>query len=62
MISPSDTVNLSNMPIASEEIYKPKATPVGDPSLEALFSTLAIADNSQAQWKISKFETTPPVG
>ncbi|KAJ8587988.1 hypothetical protein M405DRAFT_277524 [Rhizopogon salebrosus TDB-379] len=61
MISPSDTVNLSNMPIASEEIYKPKATPVGDPSLEALFSTLAIADSSQAQWKISKFETTPPM-
>jgi aminopeptidase 2 len=59
MISHSDTVNLSNMPVASEKIYKPEATEVEDPSLEALFSKLTTGDSP---WKISKFETTPLVG
>ncbi|OAX41307.1 hypothetical protein K503DRAFT_848469 [Rhizopogon vinicolor AM-OR11-026] len=61
MISRNDTVNLSNMPITSEEIYKPKATNVEDPSLEALFSKLTAEDSPEARWKISKFETTPPM-
>lgn len=58
MISRADTVNLSNMSIASEEIYQPQITKVEDPSLEALFSALTTEDS---QWKISKFETTPPM-
>ncbi|KAG0705166.1 hypothetical protein DFH29DRAFT_907854 [Suillus ampliporus] len=58
MISRADTVNLSNMSIASEEIYQPQTTKVEDPSLEALFSALTTEDS---QWKISKFETTPPM-
>ena len=63
MISRNGTVNLSNMPIASEEIYHPEATKleVEDPLVETLFSTLAIEDSPEVQWKISKFETTPPV-
>lgn len=61
MISRADTVNLSNMSITSEEIYKPKTTKVEDPSLEALFSSLTTQDSPEAQWKISKFQTTPPM-
>ncbi|KAG1756159.1 hypothetical protein EDD22DRAFT_981551 [Suillus occidentalis] len=61
MISRADTVNLSNMSITSEEIYKPKTTKVEDPSLEALFSSLMTQESPEAQWKISKFQTTPPM-
>ncbi|KAG1832677.1 hypothetical protein EV424DRAFT_1627020 [Suillus variegatus] len=61
MISHPDTVNLSNMPITSEEIYQPQTTKVEDPSLEALFSALTTQDSPEAQWKISKFQTTPPM-
>jgi aminopeptidase 2 len=61
MISRADTVNLSNMSITSEEIYEPKTTKVEDPSVEALFSALTTQDSPEAQWKISKFQITPPV-
>lgn len=61
MISHPDTVNLSNMPITSEEIYQPQTTKVEHPSLEALFSALTTQDSPEAQWKISKFQTTPPM-
>lgn len=61
MISHADTVNLSNMPITSEEIYEQRTTKVEDPSLEALFSALTTQDSPEAQWKISKFQTTPPM-
>lgn len=61
MISRADTVNLSNMSITSEEIFEPKTTKVEDPSLEALFSALTTQDSTEAQWKISKFQTTPPM-
>ncbi|KAG2116512.1 uncharacterized protein F5147DRAFT_673191 [Suillus discolor] len=61
MISHPDTVNLSNMPITSEEIYQPQTTKVEDPSLEVLFSALTTQDSPEAQWKISKFQTTPPM-
>ncbi|KAG1778533.1 hypothetical protein EV702DRAFT_967778 [Suillus placidus] len=59
MISRADTVNLSNMPITSEEIYESHTTKAEDPSLEALFSALTTQDSPEAQWKISKFQTTP---
>ncbi|KAG2146914.1 uncharacterized protein EDB93DRAFT_1085716 [Suillus bovinus] len=61
MISRADTVNLSNMSITSEEIYQPQTTKVEDPSLEALFSALTTQHSPEAQWKISKFQTTPPM-
>lgn len=61
MISRADTVNLSNMSITSEEIFEPQTTKVEDPSLEALFSALTTQDSPEAQWKISKFQTTPPM-
>jgi aminopeptidase 2 len=61
MISHPDTVNLSNMPVISEKIYEHQTTKVEDPSLEALFSALTTQNSLEAQWKISKFQTTPPM-
>lgn len=63
MISRADTVNLSNMPVASEEEYKSASgsgTTVS--SLADWFSALTIKDqNASNKWKISRFETTPPM-
>lgn len=56
MISRADTVNLSNMPAVSEEVYEPNAIVPGDIG-ELLSSTL----NQEDKWKITKFETTPPM-
>lgn len=56
MISRADTVNLSNMPATSEEVYEPNAIVPGDIA-ELLSSTL----NQEDKWKITKFETTPPM-
>lgn len=59
LISRTDTVNLSNMPAISEEVYNPKdralggATPLAD-----LLSSMTIQDD---KWKVTRFQTTPPM-
>ncbi|KAJ7667400.1 leucyl aminopeptidase [Mycena rosella] len=55
MVSRSDTVNLSNMPATSEESYDPSSSP--DADLASFVSTLA----KDIQWKITKFQVTPPM-
>lgn len=63
MISRADTVNVSSMPVASEEEYKPgseSGTTVS--SLSEWFSALTLKDQDASnKWKISRFETTPPM-
>ena len=56
MVSRADTVNLSNMPAISDEVYRPESV-AKDSWLAKKMSTLADA----GQWKVTKFETTPPV-
>ena len=58
MISRKDTVNISNMPIASEEPYPPQSQLEEGSWMAKKFASLA----DPSQWKITKFETTPPVG
>lgn len=58
MISRSNTVNLSNMPAISEEVYKSGSNPADD-SLASRLSTLSIGELTD-EWKITRFETTPP--
>lgn len=54
MVSRADTVNLSNMPAISEELLQSGiSTP---PELEEI-----LASTKNEQWKITKFETTPPM-
>ncbi|KAF5386726.1 hypothetical protein D9615_001832 [Tricholomella constricta] len=56
LISRADTVNLSNMPAISEEVYSPAAAkPNEHPDLAKLFSSL---DDT---WKITQFQSTPPM-
>ncbi|KAG6885073.1 hypothetical protein C0993_006152 [Termitomyces sp. T159_Od127] len=56
LISRADTVNLSNMPAISEEVYSPAASkPNEHPDLARLYSSL---DNT---WKITQFQKTPPM-
>ncbi|KAJ6510778.1 peptidase M1, membrane alanine aminopeptidase [Mycena sanguinolenta] len=55
MISRVETVNLSNMPADSEVPYDPSSA--SDPNLATLLSTLP----KDAQWKITKFQKTPPM-
>ncbi|KAJ6510751.1 leucyl aminopeptidase, partial [Mycena sanguinolenta] len=55
MVSRVETVNLSNMPADSEVPYDPSSA--SDPNLAALLSTLP----KDAQWKITKFQKTPPI-
>jgi Peptidase M1 N-terminal domain len=59
MISKHDTVNLSNMPVISEEVYK-RGSNVENDSLLSQFSDLSIKE-PEHQWKITRFDTTPPV-
>lgn len=65
LISRENTVNLSNMSASSEKPYEPKFKE--DPgsavsSLTQWFSSLNMQDtNAKEKWKITKFETTPPV-
>lgn len=61
MISRVDTTNLSNMPIASEDVYKPETNNYDDAALAKIFATLSTEEQSKDEWKISKFETTPLV-
>ncbi|GLB35338.1 putative aminopeptidase [Lyophyllum shimeji] len=56
MISRADTVNLSNMPAISEQVYsRAAAKPIEPSGLAELFSSL------DETWKITHFETTPPM-
>jgi aminopeptidase 2 len=54
MISRADTVNLSNMPVESEEII---GHDFNFP--EDLTDILAPTKNDNDKWKITKFQTTP---
>ncbi|KAF8198247.1 leucyl aminopeptidase, partial [Mycena galopus ATCC 62051] len=56
MISRAETVNISNMPAESEVAYDPSSTL--DPNLARLLSTLP---KKGLQWKITKFQRTPPM-
>jgi hypothetical protein len=55
MVSHSDTVNISNMPATSETVYDPSSTV--DADLSSLLSTLS----KDIQWKITKFQASPPM-
>ncbi|KAI8998978.1 leucyl aminopeptidase [Trametes punicea] len=56
LVSRVNTVNLSNMPAISEEVYKPEGTDQ-EPWITQKLSSLP----DPGQWKITRFETTPPV-
>lgn len=55
MVSHSETVNISNMPAVSEAVYNPNSSLSAD--LAGLLSTLS----KDIQWKITKFQETPPM-
>ncbi|KAM5543145.1 hypothetical protein V8D89_003019 [Ganoderma adspersum] len=57
MISRKDTVNISNMPIASEEPYTPQSQLEQGSWTAKKFASLT----DPSQWKITEFETTPPM-
>ena len=59
MISRSNTVNLSNMPVKSEKVYS-ASTDSPDDSLASSLASLHIGEVSD-QWKITHFEKSPPV-
>jgi len=54
MLSRADTVNLSNMAAISEEVLESGIS--APPGLEEM-----LASTKGEQWKITKFETTPPM-
>ncbi|KAF7340896.1 Aminopeptidase 1 [Mycena sanguinolenta] len=56
MISKAETVNLSNMPAESEALYDPSSA--FDTNLATLLANLP---KKNAQWKITKFQKTPPM-
>ena len=58
MISRKDTVNISNMPVAHEEVYTPQLEVEERSWIADTFASLL----HPSDWKITKFETTPPVG
>lgn len=61
MISRADTVNLSNMPAVSEEVYTPSLKDSTNiiTWLSSKFSGLTTGEGDK--WKITKFENTPPM-
>ena len=63
LISRADTVNLSNMPAISEIEYTPSSSGLPDEQpLEQIMASLSVKDQSSTEkWKITKFQTTPPV-
>ncbi|KAH7889759.1 peptidase family M1-domain-containing protein [Phlebopus sp. FC_14] len=61
MISRAGSVNLSNMPIISEEPVEPTAITGDGTPLAKLFSSLSIEEQAKDKWKITKFMTTPPM-
>ncbi|EPQ58615.1 hypothetical protein GLOTRDRAFT_36981 [Gloeophyllum trabeum ATCC 11539] len=61
MISRTDTVNLSNMPAISEELYVPGAfadSMKKSPALAKFLASLGTGDQAD-KWKITRFDTTP---
>ena len=54
MISRAETVNLSNMPVKTEEILEHGVNIPDD-----LTDILASTKNDNDKWKITRFETTP---
>ena len=61
MISRMNTTNLSNMSVASEEVYKPETVNYDNAVLAKIFSALGTEEQSKDEWKITKFNTTPLV-
>ncbi|KAF9227990.1 leucyl aminopeptidase [Gyrodon lividus] len=59
MVSRADTVNLSNMSIASEGLCKAEADRTSDLALAMLFSSLLVEEQTIDKWKITRFNTTP---
>lgn len=53
MVSRASTVNLSNMPAISEEVIEPNANISED--------IRAFVAGSEEKWKVTKFESTPPM-
>ena len=61
LISRADTVNLSNMPVISEEEYTSKGLSGADSAIAYLtewFSSLTTQDQ-KSKWKITHFDKTP---
>ncbi|TFK42895.1 peptidase family M1-domain-containing protein [Crucibulum laeve] len=56
LISRADTVNLSNMPATSEDVLSSGVQVSED--IKDIVSTL---ENEKEKWKITRFETTPPM-
>ncbi|KAJ8489143.1 hypothetical protein ONZ51_g3140 [Trametes cubensis] len=56
LVSRANQVNLSNMPAISEEVYKPGSAD-NEPWITQKLSSLPDPE----QWKVTRFETTPPV-
>ncbi|KAI0747687.1 peptidase family M1-domain-containing protein [Daedaleopsis nitida] len=56
LVSRANSVNLSNMPAVSEEVYRPESAEK-ESWLAKKMATLA----DPGQWKVTKFDTTPPV-
>lgn len=61
MISRVDTTNISNMPVASEEVHKPETSDYDDAALTKTFTTIGTEEQSKDEWKVTKFNTTPLV-
>ena len=59
MISRTNTVNLSNMPVVSEKVYSTGTDSAND-SLASSLAALSIGEVNN-QWKITRFEKSPPV-
>ncbi|KAJ6455781.1 leucyl aminopeptidase [Mycena sanguinolenta] len=60
MVSHADTVNLSNMPAISEEIYTPGSS-TSDHSPEMGKILMSLPTEHFDKWKITRFEKTPPM-
>lgn len=59
MVSRSNTVNLSNMPVESEGPYS-AGTDSTDDSLASALAAFTIGETND-QWKITRFAKSPPV-
>ncbi|KAJ6546483.1 leucyl aminopeptidase [Mycena vulgaris] len=55
MVSHADTVNLSNMPAISEQIYEPGSNETTE--MAKMLSSLP----TEHKWKITRFQATPPM-
>ncbi|KAH9921041.1 leucyl aminopeptidase [Fomitopsis serialis] len=63
MISRADTVNLSNMPVESEDIFDPNAGKFDDTVtwLSDVLASLGLAQGESEKWKITRFAKSPPM-